>query len=387
MNERERSTARRLIQIRAELVRDMPFYGRLLLHLKLGLSDCETAYTDGTRLVFDPAFVEKLPDISLKFLMLHELYHCILNHISRGKGKIHTIYNVACDIVVNSLILDSFNMKEINVGGTNAMHIAPDGNEGKLYSAEEVYRQLMSKFGLNLDEALSNLIDAHDVWETVEGILLENLWKQRISKASKECGDGSGIPYGLKRYLKDISHNPKCNWRQILHDYIRHNRGDYLFTPPDKRFSDSNVILPSFVEDVDGEKVEKLWFLIDTSGSMSEEAVSESFYEIRDAVSMIGCLSGWLSFFDIDVSSPVEFDTVEALDAIEPIGGGGTSFARIFEVMPDYYKEDLPSHIIIMTDGYAPFPEESAAKNVPVLWIIVDSDIEPAWGEVIHIDT
>ena len=37
-------------------------------------------------------------------------------------------------------------------------------------------------------------------------------------------------------------------------------------------------------------------------------------------------------------------------------------------------------------DGYAPFPEEKAARDVPVMWLIINSDVTPPWGEVIHVD-
>lgn len=75
------------------------------------------------------------------------------------------------------------------------------------------------------------------------------------------------------------------------------------------------------------------------------------------------------------------------MDGIELVGEGGTIFGCIFEVKPDFFKDEHPSLVIIMMDGYEPFPAETATKDIPMLWIIVDSDIEPAWGEVIYIDT
>jgi len=38
--------------------------------------------------------------------------------------------------------------------------------------------------------------------------------------------------------------------------------------------------------------------------------------------------------------------------------------------------------IIIMTDGIAPFPEESAAIGIPVLWMINNDMITPPWGKI-----
>lgn len=144
--------------------------------------------------------------------------------------------------------------------------------------------------------------------------------------------------------------------------------------------------MPSFQENVYGDKADKLWFLIDTSGSISDDALSEAFHEVKDAVEQIDNLSGELSFFDTEVSEPEQFESVDDLISIKPIGGGGTSFRAIFKFMEDHYEDDLPTAVIILTDGYADFPEEDAACGLPVMWIIIDSDVETPWGECIHIE-
>ena len=43
--------------------------------------------------------------------------------------------------------------------------------------------------------------------------------------------------------------------------------------------------------------------------------------------------------------------------------------------------------ILIFTDGYAAFPEEDAAMDIPVVWLILDSPVEPPWGNTIHLYT
>ena len=48
---------------------------------------------------------------------------------------------------------------------------------------------------------------------------------------------------------------------------------------------------------------------------------------------------------------------------------------------------ELPEAVIIMTDGCAPFPPESDTLGVPVLWIVIDNEIQPPWGKVIYITT
>ena len=48
-------------------------------------------------------------------------------------------------------------------------------------------------------------------------------------------------------------------------------------------------------------------------------------------------------------------------------------------------QEQLPRSIIILTDGYAPFPEEKEAMGIPVLWLLNHNEVKPPWGRVARI--
>ena len=47
--------------------------------------------------------------------------------------------------------------------------------------------------------------------------------------------------------------------------------------------------------------------------------------------------------------------------------------------------EKPPASIIIMTDGFAPFPKESLAQDIPVLWLLNNETVTPPWGRVARI--
>ena len=382
-----RELTEKLVSVRTRLLSTHPFFGRLLLHLQLGYAECGTAFTDMKRIVFDPAFAKRLGEGELRFVFLHELMHCVLHHCTRGRTLRPHLYNIACDIVVNSLIMETLGVSEYWIDRFKAMHLVPDGREGRLFSAEEVYEMLLKAPEEQIKERYGeNGFDTHIIWEQIIDSMTDDEWDQYVKEAAKLPGASSGIPYGMKRYLKDISHTPKTHRRQLLHDFIQHDRSDYSYQVPDKRYQ-GDVILPSFQDNVYGDKVEKLWFLIDTSGSISDDALSEAFHEIKDALDQIENLSGDLSFFDTEVTEPVAFESVEELSKITPLGGGGTSFKIIFQGMSDFYEENLPTAVIILTDGYASFPDEKDAKNVPVMWIMIDTDVDAPWGECIHIES
>ncbi len=382
----KRPIAQRLSQARQALLSSYPFFGRLLLKLRFGTADCGTAFTDMTHIVFDPIFAGRLSDEELGYVLVHELLHCVLKHCTRGVGKDRYRYNIACDIVVNSTMMEMFGKEELTIDKSPVMHIAPDGTEGRDLSAEEIYAMLMDMDQDTLERAYPGITDDHSEWRNIKSDLLEEKWDRYVLEASRNCGKGSGIPSYIARYLKDIDRNPRTNWRQVLHDFIQFDRGDFDFKRPDKRYM-SNVFLPSFRDNVYGSKVEKLWFLIDTSGSVNDEAVSVSYNEICCAIEQIGSINGYISYFDHMVSEPVPFESVEDILATKPIGGGGTSFSAIFAKLQELEDEDLPSVMVIITDGYSNFPEEDAALGVPVIWLIVDSSVEPPWGECTYITT
>lgn len=383
-----RETALRISYIRTVTVNKQPFFGRLLLRLNIGFAECGTAYTDMQRIVFDPAFASRLSDEELRFVLLHELMHCVLKHCTRGFGKLHLIYNIACDIVVNSVLLEAMGQSEMLVDNSLVMHLAPDGNEGQEYSAEEIYRMLLEKTAEELEKAYGNaLIDSHEVWSSIISAgLMEDIWNRNITEASKAAGYGSGLPEGIKRLVAEVERTPKVDWRQILHDFIQKSREDFTFSPPDYRYSDE-FFLPSFRPPEDGGTVEKIWFVVDTSGSVTDEAVGEAMKEIRMSIEQIGQLGGYVSFFDSQVSEPIPFENAEEIKNIKPIGGGGTSFDTIFRKLTQFFEDELPTAIIVITDGYATFPDEKVALSVPTVWLIVDSEVNPPWGGVIKIRT
>lgn len=377
--------SKRLVRLRAELVKSFPFFGRLLLHLQLGFAECTTAYTDMKRIVFDPEFASRLSDEELKFVFLHECYHCVLKHCIRGKekGLQHRLHNIACDIVINSYILQTLGLKEFVVDNVVAMHLAPDGVEGREYSAEQIYYMLLKDTPEEEQQYEDCLIDNHEPWLGINASLSEEMWDKHIKMAIKTCEREGNIPGRLLRALKEMSYHSKIDWKRILHDFIQRDRADYVYDIPDKRFS-GDLIMPSYQECVDGNKVDHVWCLIDTSGSINNEALMMAMGEIKEAIEQIG-MSGLVSFFDTEVTEPANFEVVEDLYKAQPKGGGGTSFYVIFEYLEKMKIEELPRLMIILTDGYATFPKEEAALGIPVLWVIIGSKAQPDFGECIYI--
>lgn len=420
-DEKAREYTRRLLLSRMRILINNGFYGLLLMSMIFSLDkSVETAATDGKRIYFAPEFLEALSDAELDFVMMHEILHVALKHIFRGKNFDQQIFNQACDIVVNSNILKSKNNDVSFITLTKfgtAMHQTPNGEEGFKYTAEEVYA-MFNRSKTNLDddghlpsakskkngsprknpkndakdtpkEAPKDSFDYHGRWGTVDDDLLEDVWNKKIADACealliRDPSNSRGtLPLFAERLYKELT-KPQTDWRTILNEFVQEEITDYSFTPPDRRFGDCPFFLPDFNEKDD--TVEDVLFMIDTSGSMSDDMITAAYSEIKGALEQFnGKLKGWLGFFDAAVVEPKPFGGESELEIIKPKGGGGTSFGVIFNYIFREMTDKLPVCIVILTDGFAPFPSEKEARSLPVLWLLNNEDITPPWGKTARI--
>ena len=412
-----KNTVRRMTEERALLIKNNPYFGHLSMGLQLACAPCKTACTDGSRLIFDPAFAEKLSDQELQFVILHEVLHCVFRHCIRGKGLHSVLYNIACDIVVNSTILAMWGQESMMIAGEKAMHLAPDGKEGREYNAEEIYQMLIHQnhtngiYQMQTDQNNANKssqmqtnqnppasmqtdnegfekssFDRHDIWQGIcDKAQLQDNWNRKIQSAFRQCGDSTGMPQQVRTIVQDIARRSGLNWKQLLHDFLQSDTYDYNFLPPDRRYAFSDFYLPAYNMDEEHQTADDIWVCIDTSGSVTEEELTCTMAEILDAMRQAG-LKGRISFFDSNITEPEPFEFENDLKNLTAQGGGGTSFHIIFRYLKEKLYPDLPRAILIFTDGYARFPEQKAALDVPVLWLICKGgNADVPWGQVIQL--
>lgn len=405
---------KRLLLSRMRILCNHGFYGLLLMHMTYAVSETvETACTDGVRITFGTEFLDTLSDGEIDFVMMHEILHVALQHCLRSKPGDPEAYNIAADIVVNSNILLENGGKVSSITlrkyGTS-MHIAPDGKEGCEYTAEQVYAMLPKKPGASgngqspgsaVGRAKKEIAkdkhqpvwvwDDHSQWgKYEEDDTLRDVWVKRFEDAAEaiEIRDPSNtrglLPAFAQRILKELR-KPQTDWRTILNDFVQEEVVDYSFSPPDRRFDDCPFFLPDFNGKED--MVEDILFMIDTSGSMSDDMITAAYTEVKGAIDQFdGKLKGWLGFFDAAIIEPKPFENEENLKIIRPAGGGGTDFQIIFEYVWRFMADRLPASIIILTDGYAPFPQEKLAGGIPVLWLLNNDKVEPPWGKIARIE-
>ncbi|MBO5754563.1 MAG: hypothetical protein J6R89_00750 [Clostridia bacterium] len=371
----------RLLLSRNRLLQSNSFYGLLLMHMRFFLDEeCATAYTDGERIAFSPAFMDQLSDRELDFVMMHEILHVVLEHCMRTGDRDNALFNCACDIVVNSNIRLSNGDDPLSITLSafgESMNVAPNGKPGHLYTAEEVYEMFPasekqkaesgkgqgdgkdekdekggggnsgdkdqkgssgcsatdkgSKNGISSGKSGKNakgqgdIWDDHSHWKEPDDSELSDTWRARVAAAAavlsiEEASDGCGsLPAGIDRLLKE-RHRSQVDWRTMLQEFVQEEICDWSFSPPDRRFGDSPFFLPDFNDTV--ERVRNILFMVDTSGSISDDMLAHAYSEVAAAVDQFGgAFEGYLGFFDAIVYDPIPFSSVDDLLTIRPKGG------------------------------------------------------------------
>lgn len=202
----------------------------------------------------------------------------------------------------------------------------------------------------------------------------------KILKESNQCGN---VPLGADAFVEKVD-KKEVNWKEALRDFIQFDVNDYSFTPPDRRYDDSPFFLPDYNDEI--EKVENILFMIDASGSMSDKIVSAVFNEIKNCIDEFnGKVKGYVGTFDTNVYNVVEFEDKEKLDEYSIKGRGGTSFINVFKHIDENMKDISLKAVIILTDGYAEYPDEVQTKGLPILWVITNKVSNPTCGKVVRI--
>lgn len=424
-DERVRGCMKRLLMSRLRLLCNQGFYGLLLMHMVFSLdSECETVGTDGKRIFFNPEFLERISDSELDYVMMHEILHVVLRHHERRGGRDEELFDIACDIVVDANILYSNGMKmdSITIQGCDIPQCqTPTGEYAYKYTAEEVYEMLVpvylpankpsiklksqnndsspeedSDFEMKIDSSQGGGgIDDHSRWNSEksdgeedesyekdrwQGYFVDACEAMKIRDSSKSQGS---IPAFAERMLLELRKS-QIDWRRILNEFVQEEITDYSFMPPDRRFDDCPFFLPDFNDK--SFVVEDILFMIDGSGSMSDDEITAAYSEVKGAIDQFdGKLKGWLGFFDAVVYEPKEFVDEDEFRIIRPAGGGGTNFHIIFNYVKKKMVDNHPKSIIILTDGFADFPDEQMAEGIPVLWLLNNEEVAPPWGKVARI--
>jgi predicted metal-dependent peptidase len=385
---------RKLAKVKIALMRNpkFAFWQGILMVGKTSVSDdVPTACTNGRDEIYGRAFVEKLDERELAFVIMHEAMHKCYRHLTTWRKLYEEdamLANMACDYVIN-LELDDMSK------ATNLLTF-PMTNGVRIGLLDEKYRGMNSKqvFDLLKQDGVcgggGNNFDEHD-WDGAQELTPEE--KEALAKeidrairqgvlAEKRAGLGAG---GRNRELEDLL-NPQVNWREVLREYVKSicsGKDASSWRKVNRRFLSSDTYMPTLVS----EKVGHLVVAVDTSGSIGGRELANFLSEVKGIAEEVTPDKVDLLYWDGEVAGHEEYDsgTVGSIvDSTKPRGGGGTSPSCVSQYLKD--KGIKPECVIMLTDGYVG-DDWGTDWEVPVLWTIAgNTNAVAPNGRTVHIN-
>lgn len=421
------------------LMLNHPFWTELFYSMRvIEDENIPTLATDGERMWVNPTFWKGLNIDHKVAALAHESCHKMLHHCTRGMDFVQPFGNIAADIVVNTLLVDSgFKI--------HPSWVQPEAKY-KDWTFEAIYRDIMNNLppppqgggggqgdpqdggdegdddsgdgdqddgqgggagqqqgqpkqgkgkGQGKDQKPGDGVGAQvpskwkGVWRDIqfrkgtsaEIEKFEREVEQTVAKAIASAEGIGALPAGIKMQAERVIRIAEEKWYDHLQRYMQSLRAaEYNWARVNKRMAVCHrIVAPDIYSEALGEAL----VFIDASGSCYTQAVQAGFASHFNAIIAEAKPRKLVAaFFDTMVHNHAEIDPGELELTEQPQGGGGTSFADLFKWAEEMgYRPDV---VIVLTDMYGTFPTEE--PPFPVVWASTSGrEVLPPFGELIEI--
>jgi predicted metal-dependent peptidase len=349
-----------------------------------------TAATDGERLLFNPSFLRSLTAAERDGVVVHEVLHAALLHVTRRDDRQPLPWNIACDIVVNGMVLsdDQLALPRGALRDPRLEHLP----------VEEVYEVLIRRGDSRRDD-----LNIRDLRPDLRGLTpgqarsagghamvrpepmdpqvrrqIEQRWQVAVARASVIGTRRGTLPTTVQRHFGRLL-APQVDWRTRLWQYMARTPDD--FSGFDRRHLWDGL----YLEELQEESV-SVDVCVDTSGSITPELLDGFMSEVRGITNAYHRVIVRLFYCDAECHGP--FPIPPGSSKLPPaIGGGGTSFRPFFEaVSANPAEHPVASRVLVyLTDGDGDFPEKD--PGIPCLWVVTPGGLEERhfpFGDVVR---
>ena len=413
-SERWRKIGREILfSARTELYMSLPFLDEAVSALTVADEgyDAATLATDAKHLYFSGAWLAQQLEharTAVNRAYLHTVFHCLLRHPAKAKNRDTPLWDLACDIAVESM-LDSLDYRCLRED-------KPSVRRQNIYrrlrasmpvlTAEAVYRQFRRERLNSYDCAtLAHVfyVDDHTLWPASDDGGQDRQWQQtaaRTQTAMETVFNNQAAGGEAVREQLSVSAHPTTDYRAFLRRFaalreevaIDADSFDYGYYAYGLRHY-GNMPLIEPLETREVRKIEDFVIAIDTSMSTSGELV-RSFLSYTYSL-----LKGNESFFrhinlrilqcDDQLRSDKritnERDLRDYMEHFELIGQSATDFRPVFEHVDQLVSEGAFHHlrgIIYFTDGLGIYPKKRPRYDAAFVMLEGEAYPEnvPPWG-------
>jgi len=413
------------------------FRGVLQIGKKEVVEDCPTARTNGRDEWYGRAFVKSLSDPELRFLIMHEVGHKMLQHLTTW-SELHeedpNCANRACDYYLNHwltqdygqdgwIVMPKGGMLDERFAGLNSKQIykllrkeqeqedegeeggsdteqgesepsdGEQGMDGEDGGQPQPGQGKPSKQGKPKDKQQG--FDEHD-WEGAQELSKQEQEElaEQIDTALRETElMASKNGTGGNRVIKDILQS-KVRWEDELREILTAmcpGTEYQTWARPNRRFMGQQVEVGGVMEDVYmpstySQTIKEMVIAIDMSGSIVDSLQSVFLGEMAKIAAAIKPEVVRVIYWDTSVCSEEVYRGSEVQDIVKctkPKGGGGTDVNCVTQYMQQFGIK--PDVAIVLTDGdlYAGW----GTWPCPVVWAIADNpSANPTVGRTVHVE-
>ena len=330
-------------------------------------------------LFYNPFFMESLIDSENRGVLKHEFYHVIFFHITSRKKDKKTIWNIATDLAINSIIQSQENIalpkcalipgEEFEISGEASKEAIMVrkiiASFPKNKHSEWYYENLIKEFkkhNIQILQVRIGQFDNHEIWDEVtEKEFSNDKLKSIIEKAIKEADNNNqwgSVPEYVREELRKLISN-KVDWKKLLRRFCGISQSaEYA-----NSFKKINRKYPYIHPGRKKSHAARIAIGLDQSGSISNEMLAEFFGELS-------MLSKNISFTVIPFDSHVDKKHIFAWRRRQNVSAkrvkcGGTDF----DAPTNYVNKNSSSFdsFIILTDGAAAKPINCNVKRAYII--------------------
>ena len=293
---------------------------------------------------------EDLTQEEWKFVLAHEFLHAALRHDVRCEDREPTLWNVACDYVINLWL------REMDVGDMPEWVLYDERFRGM--TAEAVYNIVCADPRYCKSVALDDLLYGDPVWwDKLEGANVDEFYRKALQQGLEfHQGHKRGyLPADLVDEIYAVS-RPPIRWDVQLAKWF-----DEQFAPLEKRrtyarmsrrqSATPDIPRPAWYLQEEATEPRIFGVLLDTSGSMDRSLLAAalgsiaSYSESRDVrhVRVVFCDA---AAYDQGVMSPEEI-----AGKVQVRGRGGTMLQPGIDLLDRDEKFPKDAPLLIITDG------------------------------------
>lgn len=362
-------------RFRMEMLRKMPFYGDIVMRLPFSANPAiPTACTDGSRIEYNPAFLQKLNPGQRNYVLMHEVFHVLLFHCRRSRDRDPRLWNTAADLVVNRMLdqlrwyMDSkkipFERPPEGIFGSVAdtdtveslyellrkINQERDLKRGSVsYPALERWKPVFIQGKLPSDlkypaPGAAGSTEKTGAESALTGAAVETMIQEALLKSRGEMGS-----VFLPRQLLKLVQTRRLDWRSLLRNFLTEEQSEESsYITPERKYIHMDLILPGYSRDET--RIEEIWAFVDSSGSISQNELEQFLTQLSRIAREFKCVFH-IAYWDTAVTEVYRkvSDEKQIWKSL-PRHSGGTDINCVYRWLRE--EKLRPAVMLILTDGY-----------------------------------